>query len=172
MKKHLIYSNSHEPAVVVHVQAREQHQLTTTGWLLSYTYSDGLGRELQTKVQAENGDAWIVQNGVPVLWPSTDRYVATGRKIYNNKGNVIKQYEPWFSDGHLYEPESELTRYGVTPVMHYDAPGRLIKTEFPDGTLSKVEFDAWQQKTFDRNDCVNGSRWLATMQQGTTARQR
>jgi hypothetical protein len=98
--------------------------------------------------------------------------VATGRKIYNNKGNVIKQYEPWFSDGHLYEPESELTRYGVTPVMHYDAPGRLIKTEFPDGTLSKVEFDALQQKTFDRNDCVNGSRWLATMQQGTTARQR
>lgn len=147
--------------------------LTTTGWLHSYTYSDGLGRELQTKVQAENGKAWVMQNGVPVqIDDITDRFVATGRKIYNNKGNVIKQYEPWFSDGHLYEPEAELTQYGVTPVMYYDAPGRLIKTEFPDGTLSRVEFDAWQQKTFDRNDCVNGSQWLTTMQQGTTAQQR
>ncbi len=159
--------------VMVHVQAKEEHQLTTTGWLHSYTYSDGLGRELQTKVQAEDGTAWVMQNGVPVqIDDITDRFVATGRKIYNNKGNVIKQYEPWFSATHLYEPEAELTQYGVTPIMHYDAPGRLIKTEFPDGTLSRVEFDAWQQKTFDRNDCVNGSDWLTAMQQGTTAQQR
>ena len=168
----LNYLNNNQP-VSVHVQARDKHGAADTNWLHSYTYSDGLGRELQTKVQAEDGKAWVMQNGAAVQVDNiTNRFVATGRKIYNNKGNVIKQYEPWFSDGHLYEPEAQLTQYGVTPIMYYDAPGRLIKTEFPDGTLTRVEFDAWQQKTFDRNDCVNESQWLITMQQGTTSQQR
>ena len=35
-----------------------------------------------------------------------------------------------------------------------------MRTEFPDGTESKVVFDAWYQESWDQNDCVTGSRWL------------
>lgn len=69
-------------------------------------------------------------------------------------------YEPFFSSSYEYEDEDDLVQWGVTPVLHYDPLGRLIRTEFPDGTESKVVFDAWYQETWDQNDCVNGSRWL------------
>ncbi len=81
--------------------------------------------------------------------------------ILNNKGLAVKQYEPWYSDNHEFTFEDELTHYGVTPVMHYDPLGRLIQTDFPDGTVSRVEFDAWQQKNFDQNDCLPESGWYA-----------
>ena len=48
---------------------------------------------------------------------------------------------------------------GVTPVMYYDAAGRLIKTEMPDDTFSKVEFDSWKQQSFDANDTILDSKW-------------
>ena len=140
--------------VVVHTQAREEHKNASTGWLHSYAYSDGLGRELQTKVQAEDGPAWTLNESYEALQVPycTDRWVATGRTIYNNKGKVVKQYEPWFSTTHEYVKEAELTEYGVTPVMFYDPVGRLVKTELPDGNHTKVEFDAWKQKNYDQND--------------------
>ena len=138
--------------VYVHTSARETHKDTHTAWLQSYTYSDGLGRELQTKVQAEDGPAWTMQGGVPVQVNSTNRWTATGRTLYNNKGKVVKQYEPWFSTTHGYEPEDELSQYGVSPILYYDPVGRLIRTNLPDGNHTKVEFDAWQQKNYDQND--------------------
>src|SRR5262249_35819059 len=48
---------------------------------------------------------------------------------------------------------------GVTPVIYYDAPGRLILTGMPDGTLSRVEFSPWHVNTFDQNDTVLESQW-------------
>ena len=41
--------------------------------------------------------------------------------------------------------------------MYYDAPGRLIRTEFPDGTFSRVEFSPWLSRSFDPNDTVLGA---------------
>lgn len=43
--------------------------------------------------------------------------------------------------------------------MFYDAAGRLIKTEMPDGTFSKVEFDSWKQTVYDANDTILESSW-------------
>jgi len=37
--------------------------------------------------------------------------------------------------------------------------GRNIQTNYDDGTFEKVEFDAWQQKNYDRNDTVVDSQW-------------
>ncbi|NCU35448.1 toxin [Candidatus Falkowbacteria bacterium] len=139
--------------VYVFTRAREKHKDAQTAWLESYTYSDGLGRELQTKVQAEDGLAWQLNaNGEKEQVETTNRWTATGRTIYNNKAKVVKQYEPWFSTTHLYEPEDELTLYGVTPVMHYDPVGRLVRTDLPDGNHTKVAFDAWKQENWDQND--------------------
>ncbi|MFP4418821.1 MAG: hypothetical protein ACLFSB_16290 [Chitinispirillaceae bacterium] len=82
--------------------------------------------------------------------------------MYDNKGNPVKKYEPFFSGTHEYEDEDDLVQWGVTPIMHYDPLGRLIRTEFPDGTESRVVFDAWHQEHWDQNDCVTVSAWLET----------
>ena len=59
---------------------------------------------------------------------------------------------PIFQIIHRYENEPELRETGVTPILHYDAAGRLVKTVMPDDTFTSVEYDAWMQKTFDQND--------------------
>jgi hypothetical protein len=52
--------------------------------------------------------------------------------------------------------------------MTYDAPGRLIRTEFPDGTVSRAEFSPWFSRSFDANDTIleRGNRWYAEHSSG------
>ena len=87
------------------------------------------------------------------------RWVGNGRVILNNKGNPVKQYEPYFSTTHEYEDGKVLREIGVTPILYYDAVGRNIRTLFPNKTLARVEFAPWMQKVFDANDTVKESQW-------------
>lgn len=120
-------------------------------------YSDGFGRELLTKTKVE-----------PATEEGPDRWIGSGRTVFNNKGNAVKKYEPYFSDSEDYDPEEVLARTrddvdpgleGVTPVLRYDALGRLIETRLPDGTRTRVAFSAWHEVHWDANDTVVGSRW-------------
>ena len=137
--------------IPIHVRTRrrEIHGDAASRWQESVEYTDGLGRLALSKVQAEPGS-----NGLP-------RFVGTGRTIYNNAGNPIKQYEPYFSGTDAYESEPAIVETGVTPILHYDPLDRLIRTDFPDGSYSQVEFSAWDQKNFDQNDTVLDSDWYA-----------
>ena len=56
---------------------------------------------------------------------------------------------------------------GYTSVLYYDALGRVIKTSHPNGTFSKVAFDAWMQETHDENDTVLDSDWYAARINGS-----
>ncbi len=153
---------------VVYSRAREQHGAANLRWQEAYSYSDGSGQEVMRKIQAERGLAperdgagALVHDGEGALvFAECDpRWVGTGRTVFDNKGNPVKQYEPFFSSTHEYEEETELVEWGVTPVLRYDALGRLIRTDLPNGTFSKVEFDPWKQTTFDPNDNVAPSIW-------------
>ena len=107
--------------------------------------SDASGNVLMKKMQAEPDPAM-----------GTKRWIVNGLTILNNKGKPVKQYEPAFSNDFGCElPQAT----GVTPIMYYDAAGRVIRTELPDGTLSRVEFSPWHVKTFDANDTVLESAW-------------
>ena len=140
---------------------------------INFSYSDGYGREIQKKIQAEAGDApqreADVQlpsgdvrpgtlipdaNGNLVLTDTSHRWVGTGRIIFNNKGKPVRQYEPFFSATHLYEEEHEMTDTGVTPVLFYDPAERVVATLHPNHTWEKAVFDPWQQTTYDVNDTV------------------
>ena len=158
----------------VKTKAKEEHGPQNTKFQVSLSYSDGSGREAMTKVQAEPGDALVrdASTGAFVPTPVDPRWVGTGRTVFDNKGNPFKQYEPFFSATSEYEDEAELVESGVTPILRYDPLGRLIRTNNPDGTHVKVEFDAWEQRSFDENDTVFGTRWLAERQTGTPAEQR
>ena len=148
---------------VVHSRAREQHGAGNTRWQDAYSYSDGSGHEVMKKIPAEpglapgrDGSGALVHDGQGNLVPSASdpRWVGSGRTVFDNKGNPVKQYEPFFSVTHEYEDEAELVEWGVTPVFRYDTLGRLTRTDLPNGTFSKVEFDPWKQTTFGPNDNV------------------
>ena len=141
-----------------------------TRWQKSYSYSNGSGQEMMKKVEAEPGPAPLRDqqgilvkdsSGSVVVRDSTDqvRYIASGKTIFSNKGNPVKQYEPWFDSSPEYNTERELTEIGCTSILFYDALSRLIKTDHPNGTFSKMDFDAWSQETFDENDTVLDSLW-------------
>ncbi|MEO8188165.1 MAG: RHS repeat-associated core domain-containing protein, partial [Burkholderiaceae bacterium] len=86
------------------------------------------------------------------------RWIVNGLTVLNNKGKPVKQYEPAFSAEFGCElPQAN----GVTPIIFYDAAGRVVRIEMPDGTFSKVEFSPWHSRTFDANDTVLESDWYA-----------
>ncbi|MGH6885878.1 MAG: hypothetical protein ACREGK_07380, partial [Geminicoccales bacterium] len=122
---------------------------------VAFEYSDGSGNVLVKKAQAEPETA-----GGPLRW------IASGKTILNNKGKPVKQYEPYFSvdefgwPSHRFEEPHEA---GVTPVIYYDAVGRVVRTELPDGSFSRVEFSPWHVTSYDPNDTVlePGNDWHA-----------
>lgn len=131
---------------------REQHVASLPVASLSalqigFEYSDGLGTVIVKKTQAE-----------PASGAAGLRWIATGRTVLNNKGTPVQRYEPYFSGTeHRFEDPQQM---GVTPLMYYDAAGRLIRTELPDGTISRVEFSAWHISSWDANDAVLESNWF------------
>ena len=134
--------------------AREKHvaQLSaaaTSPLQIAFEYSDGLGNVFVKKNQAEPD---------PNDSSGKLRWIANGKTILNNKGKPVKQYEPYFSSDYRAEEPAEV---GVTPLLYYDALGRLVRTELPDGTLTRVEFSPWHVRTFDANDAVRESQWYA-----------
>lgn len=147
---------------------REQHYQDNNNSpiQMSFEYSNGSGQVVMKKVQAESGYAkQVVDNGDDTITVNMVdmtpflRWIGNGRTILNNKGNPVMQYEPYFSVTAKYESAKELVEQGVTPVMHYDAPGRLIRTDYPDGTFSKTSFNSWKQMVYDQNDTCLDSDW-------------
>jgi RHS repeat-associated protein len=116
---------------------------------ITFSYSDGFGREIQKKIQAEPGP--VVDKG-PVVDP---RWVGSGWTIYNNKGKPVRQYEPFFSQlptkGHQFEFGMQV---GVSQILFYDPIERVLGTVHANHTYEKVVFDPWHQATWDVNDTV------------------
>ncbi len=114
---------------------------------ISLSYSDGFGREIQKKIQAEPGP---LTEGGPIVNP---RWVGSGWTIFNNKGKPVKKYEPFFSATHLFEFAKIV---GVSSTLFYDPVERVVITLHPNNTYEKVVFDPWHQKTYDVNDTLIG----------------
>lgn len=155
-----ISREEHHAVLVVRGQT-EEHRLQ-----IAVEYSDGMGQVAMKKAQAEAGDAKkltthpdgshtvdIVDTNMRMRW------VGNGRTVFNNKGNPILQYEPYFSTSAGYESAPVLVENGVFAQISYDPLGRTIRTDFPDGTYSHVDFDAWQQTTYDQNDTATQTGW-------------
>lgn len=112
---------------------------------VSLECSDGSGQVLMKKVQAE-----------PAPGQTGQRWIVNGLTQVNNKGKPVRQYEPVFSDRFGFErPQAN----GVSTTLFYDAAGRVIRTDMPDGSFSRVEFSPWFSRSFDANDTVLDSRW-------------
>jgi RHS repeat-associated protein len=128
----------------------------------SFSYSDGFGREIQKKIQAEPGQVpkrdaagriILGANGQPEITTGevAPRWVGSGWTVFNNKGKPVRQYEPFFTDTHRFEFD---VRIGVSPVRFYDPVERVVATLHPNHTWEKVVFDPWRQETWDVSDTV------------------
>ncbi len=178
----------------VHTYTREVHLQDITPdkpnrWMEARVYSDGFGQELQSKAKVAPGVAYYVEGGIRKskdnrhpddpshsISKNEKRWLASGRTVYDNKGQAVKQYEPYFSTTEKYEKEEHIIQWGVSPFIHYDAVGRVFQTDMPDGTFTRVEFSPLMSKTFDANDttALNGvkSEWYNRMASGTDAEKR
>jgi len=143
------YRHSGKPAFAATV-ARETHvsdlaEGAQTRTQVSISYSDGFGREIQKKLQAESG---ALRPGGEVI---AQRWTGSGWTIFNNKGKPVRSYEPFFSA----MPDFEFAVLaGVSPILIYDPLSRVIATLRPDHSFEKVSFDPWRQITWDANDTV------------------
>ncbi len=111
----------------------------------SFSYSDGFGREIQRKGQAAPGP---VTHGGPAV---EHRWIGSGWTVYNNKGQSVRSYEPFFTALSGFEFARAA---GVSPVLFYDPPGRVVATMHPDHSYAKTVFDPWHQAAWDANDTV------------------
>jgi RHS repeat-associated protein len=148
------YHTAHLP-VYAHVRLRKEHG--GDAWQESRAYSDGGGNVVQTKEQAAPGS---VPDTSEAEGPwSAPRFVATGWSVLNNKGNVVKQYEPYFSTTWDFEGES---RRGKATVFEYDPVGRNTRAVLPDGNVRTWGYGPWQVIARDEEDNRVGGRYADT----------
>ncbi len=153
-----VYDLDSLPVAVAMIGREEHHYPLNTApvkTLLQFTYSDAMGRELMQKLPC-----------APTITNGHKSWIGTGRTIYNNKGNAVMQYEPYFSDSHLCDTAEQAAMQGVSPKLYYDALGRNYKTTLPDGTYTQNLWTAWEQWLWDSNDTVLSSAWYAAREQG------
>jgi len=148
----------------------------------SVEYSDGFGRLLQKRVQAEDtlfgdevfGGAVLSSDQSAPNTATTGRtrrlgdppnVIVSGWQVYDNKGRVVEKYEPFFAQGWDFTAPAE-SQLGQKAVMFYDPRGQVIRTLNPDGSEQLVvmgiplDIDepasytptAWEAYTYDAND--------------------
>lgn len=165
---------SGEPPIVVEI-ARETLAHDGTGAapagsrvLVSVKHLDGFGRTLQQKRRVDPGDAiaragdgslLLDGAGNPDIRPAAERWLVSGHTVFNARQEPARTYEPFFSTTWRFEPDAELARFGVVHTFFYDAAGRQVRHDHPNGTHERAEFGAWSRRTFDTNDTVDDSAY-------------
>lgn len=154
--------------MMARAREREQHRAADTRWRDTLTYTDGSGREILRKMRAEpglvpvrdaSGRLMLDGQGSPSEAFAQERWVGSGRVVYNDKGNPVRQYEPYFATSSAFEPDAAVRQWGVSPTMFYDAMDRLVRTAQPDGSQQQVVYRTWSQEHWDEGDLVKVSGW-------------
>ena len=167
------FRTSGRPAVAATITRVRHHADDPASELhLAFEYTDGSGGSAMSKTQAEPGraaravlnpDGTVALDEVDTAAqvPPRLRWVGTGRLVRNNKGKAIRRFEPYFSVTPAYENLPELTATGASAELTYDAAGRLVRTDMPDGTFQTADYSPWAVTSRDTGDTVAASRWHA-----------
>src|SRR6266487_2024376 len=152
--------------------------------LVRVEYSDGFGRVIQTRslAQAVHFGSDLLgldvipedqnvdpgpSHGVVFDDPAQPAVTVSGHQVFDNKGQVVEQFEPFFSTGLDYAPPSA-AQLAARAQMFYDPRGQMVRTINPDGSVKRVifgipkqldtldDFDPtpWEAYTYDANDLV------------------
>ncbi|EJM22019.1 virulence plasmid B protein [Pseudomonas sp. GM18] len=156
----LIQNAQREPVHCATMQAdrlpgepEQQIRITLACW-------DGFGRPLQSKQKVESGLAWAVKengaleltDGVPRMQKVDPRWCVSERMEYDNKGQVIRMYRPYFSDRHRYINDQSLRQSGLCDQQFHDPLGRLHRVINAKGDESRYTCHPWYSIAEDEND--------------------
>jgi hypothetical protein len=124
-------------------------------------FADGFGRTLQTAVRQAGGEAWqrqedgaltIDTNGAPLLVDTDFRWAVSGRTEYDNKGQPIRTYQPYFLDSWLYLGDDSARQDLYADTHYYDPLGRAWQVETAKGELRRTQVTPWFVVSEDEND--------------------
>ena len=103
------------------------------GYLTTYAFMDGLGRQIQKRAPAEAPGMQIV----------------SGNVTFDARGQVQDQYIPYVAAFRTTyaQPDSSVPHASFT----YDAVGRRTRVDMPDGTHSEVIYDDYIKTVIDPN---------------------
>ncbi|VFS15010.1 Mono(ADP-ribosyl)transferase SpvB [Enterobacter cancerogenus] len=125
------------------------------------TFSDGFGRVLQTSVRHAPGEAW--QRGEdgslitgpddgPAVVETSFRWAVSGRTEYDNKGQAVRTYQPYFLDSWKYVSDDSARQDLYADTHYYDPLGREWQTRTAKGWLRRVVYTSWFVVSEDEND--------------------
>ncbi|MGM7912038.1 SpvB/TcaC N-terminal domain-containing protein [Yersinia enterocolitica] len=126
-------------------------------------FSDGFGRLLQAAARHEAGEAWQYSeggslvtddNGVLVAAHSDFRWAVTGRTEYDNKGQPVRTYQPYFLNDWRYISDDSARQDLYADTQHYDPVGRIYQVTTAKGYLQQVQYTPWFTVQEDENDTL------------------
>ncbi|MCU5775374.1 virulence protein [Erwiniaceae bacterium BAC15a-03b] len=124
-------------------------------------FNDGFGRVLQVSTRQENGAAWQQNDdnslstdseGLPLVVNTPHRWSISGRTEYDNKGQRVRQYQPFFLDGWKYLRDDSARRDLYADTHYYDATGRETDVKTAKGWLRRRLYTPWCVVNEDEND--------------------
>ncbi|KAF3356036.1 hypothetical protein VdG1_06774 [Verticillium dahliae VDG1] len=132
------------PSVAI-ARVQHTHMPSDRRTAVSISYSDGFGRIIQSKKQAKPGP--LIEDG-PL---SSTRWVTSGWVIHDNKGNPVREFEPFFDDTHHFKFD---LRAGSSSTLIYDSMSRIVAILRQDHAFFKTVFKGWTESIHDFNDNV------------------
>lgn len=133
-------------------------------------FFDGFGRELQTSQRHPEGLSWQrsalggLQKGADgklLEAMTTFRWAVSGRTEYDNKGQVIRRYQPYFLNHWKYVSDSSARQDLYADSHDYDPIGREFQVRTAKGWLRRRQYTPWFVVSEDEHDTQKaGKRWL------------
>lgn len=122
--------------------------------------SDGFGRTLQAAVRHENGEAWqrteegslLTDGQGPIAGITGFRWAVSGRVEYDNKGQPVRQYQPYFLNDWRYVSDDSARQDLYADTHYYDPAGREWQVKTAKGMLRRSLVTPWFMVSEDEND--------------------
>ena len=114
------------------ITAAQRERSGSADVLLSVSYFDGVGRKLQTRSEAEDGQV-----------------VVDEAATFNARQSERDQFLPYFDDTFDYAVPDPAMHHTT---QHYDPLGRVVRTVNPDGTFTSVTHRPLAQVQYDEED--------------------
>ena len=148
---HTLDNDIPEPEPGVELQAVHDQMIE------SIEYTDGFGRLLQARAQAEDvtfGDVHFGNAVLPIAQDdetatteaivgrargvsAPDNVVVSSWKTYDNKGRVVEAYEPFYATGWNHAAPGEAQR-GQKATFYRDPRGQVVRSVNPNGSEQRV----------------------------------
>ncbi|WP_392890994.1 SpvB/TcaC N-terminal domain-containing protein [Pseudomonas migulae] len=161
-----------EPVHIATLQADRYPGDVEVQFRVAIVHQDGFSRILQTKQEVEPGKAWVVmedgslklkEDGTPEEAEAARRWRVSEPVEYNNKGEKVLIYRPYFADGYHRINDESLRAVAFHDTQLYDAAGRPTETilakkmeQGPDSELlplrQEYRYRCWYTAFFDAND--------------------